>query len=68
MAESAYNNAKNASTGHTLSELICGYHFRVSFEGDINPRSKSRSADKRVGELRELIEVCCQNLLHAHEL
>ena len=26
MAEFAYNNAKNASTGFTLFELNCGYH------------------------------------------
>ena len=68
MAEFAYNNAKNASTGHTPFELNCGYHPRVSFEEDVDPRLKSRSADKLAGELRELIEVCCQNLFHAQEL
>ena len=26
MAEFAYNNAKNASTGHTPFELNCGFH------------------------------------------
>ena len=31
MAEFAYNNAKNSSTGHTLFELNCGYHLCVSF-------------------------------------
>ena len=30
MAEFAYNNAKNASTGFTPFELNCGYHSRVS--------------------------------------
>ena len=30
MAEFAYNNAKNASTGHTPFELNCGYHPSVS--------------------------------------
>ena len=58
MAEFAYNNAKNTSTGHTPFELNYGYHSRVSFEEDVDPRSKSRSADKLAGELRELIEVC----------
>ena len=29
MAEFAYNNAKNARTGHTPFELNCGYHPRV---------------------------------------
>ncbi len=65
MAEFAYNNAKNASTGHTLFKLNCGYHPRVFFEEDVDPRSRSRSANELAKELRELMEVCCQNLLHA---
>ncbi len=68
MAEFAYNNAKNASTGHTLFELNCGYHPRISFEEDVDPRSRSRSANELAEKLRELMEVCCQNLLHAQEL
>ena len=64
MAEFTYNNAKNPSTGHTSFELNCSYHPRVSFKEDIDPRSKSRSADKLARKLRELIEVCYQNLLH----
>ena len=32
MAEFAYNNAKNASTGHKPFELNCGYHPHVSFK------------------------------------
>ncbi len=68
MAEFAYNNAKNASTGHTPFELNCDYHPRVFFEEDVNPRSRSRSANKLVEELRKLIKVCCQNLLYASEL
>ena len=39
MAKFAYNNAKNASTSHTLFELNCGYHFCVSFNENINLRS-----------------------------
>ncbi len=65
MAEFAYNNAKNASTGHTPFKLNCGYNPRVSFEEDVDPRSRSRSANELAEELRELMEVCCQNLLHA---
>ncbi len=65
MAEFAYNNAKNASTSHIPFELNCGYHPRVSFEEDVDPHSRSRSANKLAKELRELMEVCCQNLLHA---
>ncbi len=67
IAEFAYNNAKNASTGHTPFELNCSYHPRVSFEEEVDSRSRSRSANKLVEELKELIEVCYQNLLHAQE-
>ncbi len=68
MAEFAYNNTKNASTGHTSFELNWGYHPRVSFKEDVGPRSRSRSANELVEELKELMEVCCQNFLHAQEL
>ena len=68
MAEFAYNNAKNASTGHTPFELNCGYHPRVSYEEDIDPRSKSKLADELSAELQELMTVCRENLHHAQEL
>ncbi len=59
MAEFTYNNVKNASTDHTPFKLNCGYYPRVSFEEDIDTHSRSRSANKLVEELRELMEVCC---------
>ena len=68
MAEFAYNNAKNASTGHTPFELNCGYHPRMSYEEDVDPRSQSKSADELSAELRELMIVCRKNLYHAQEL
>ncbi len=68
MAEFAYNNAKNASTGHIPFTLNYGYHSRVSFEKDVDPRSRSCSANKLAKELRELIKVCCQNLLYTQKL
>ncbi len=42
MAEFAYNNAKNASMGHTPFELNCGFHPRASYKKDVNPRSRSK--------------------------
>ena len=39
MAEFAYNNAKNASNGHTPFELNCGYHIWMSYKEDIDSRS-----------------------------
>ena len=68
MAEFVYNNAKNASTGHTPFELNCGYHPQMSYEEEVDPRSKSKSADELSAELRELMIVCRENLHHAQEL
>ena len=68
IAEFAYNNAKNASTGHTPFELNCGYHPWMSYKDDVNPRSKSKSADELSAELKELMIVCCKKLHHAQEL
>ena len=65
MAKFAYNNAKNASTGHTPFELNCGYHPRMSYKEDVNPRSQSKSADKLSAELRDLMIVCREKLHHA---
>ena len=67
MAEFAYNNTKNTSTGHTLFELNCGYHPWISYEDDVDPRSKFKSVDKLSAELRELIIVYWQNLYHAQK-
>ncbi len=64
MAEFAYNNAKNVGTGHTSFKLNCKYHPKVSFKEDVDPRSKSCSANELSKELRELMEVCGQNLFH----
>ena len=68
MAEFAYNNAKNASTGHTLFELNCGHYLRMSYEENVDPRSQSKSADELLAELKELMIVCRENLHHAQKL
>ncbi len=69
VAEFAYSNAKNASTGHTPFELNCSYHPRVSYEEeDVDPRSQSKSAEELATELKELLTVCRENLQHAQEL
>ena len=67
IAEFAYNNAKNASTGFTPFELNYEYHLCVSYKKEeiLNPRSKSKTAEKLSSELRELMIVCQQNLHHA---
>ena len=68
MAKFTYNNAKNISICYMPFKLNCDYHLRVLFEKDINFYSKSCSIDKLAKELRELIEICCQNLFYAQEL
>ena len=68
MAQFAYNNTKNASIGHTPFELNCGYHPQVLYEEDIDPRSKSKLADKLSAELQEVMTVYQENLHHAQEL
>ena len=68
MAEFAYNKAKNASTGHTPFELNCGNHPQMSYKEDVYPHSQSKSADKLLAELRELLIVCRKNLYYAQKL
>ena len=67
MAEFVYNNAKNINTSHILFKLNCGYHPCVSYEKDLDPRSKSKSAKELSSKLQELITVCQQNLYYAQE-
>ena len=65
MAEFAYNNARNASTSHRSFELNYGYHPRMSYKEDVNPRWQSNSADELSVKLRKLMIVCQKNLHYA---
>ena len=68
MAEFVYNNFKNASTSYTPFELNCSYHPCISFKDKYNAQSRSSSAKKPVVILTELMNICCQNFLHAQDL
>ena len=68
MAEFAYNNAKNISTNYKPHELNCGYYSHVSYKKDVDPYSKSKSADNLTNNLRELINIYQNNLQHAQDL
>lgn len=68
MAEFAYNNAKNTSTGSTPFELNYGYYIRVLFKEDVDFYSRSCFANKLAEELKELMEICYHNLLNKWEL
>ena len=65
MAEFAYNNVKNAGTSYTHFELNCSYHLRVSYKENVDPCSKSNSADDLANNPGELMIVCWENLQHA---
>ena len=67
MAKFAYNNAKNASTGHTPFEFNCGYYPWVSYKDNLNSCSKLKTAKKLSSELQNLMAICQQNLHHAQE-
>ena len=68
MTEFGNNNTKNIYTGHTFFELSYGNHPCILFKDDVNPCSRSCSAKKIAQELRDLILICQQNLLHVQEL
>ena len=68
MAEFAYNNSKNASTGYVPFELNCDYHSQMSYMEKVNPYSQSKSADEQSKDLRELIVIYCKNLYYAQKL
>lgn len=68
MVKFAYNNGKNASTGHTSFELNCGYYPKVFWKKGVDPCSKSRSTDKEAIALHKLISVYKNNLQYVQEL
>ena len=64
----AYNIAKNANTSYILFELNCRYYPGISFEKDLDPRSKSKTIKELFSKLQKLMVICQQNLYHAQEL
>ena len=67
MTEFAYNNAKNTSSNYSPFELNFGFYPRVSYKGDVNPQSRSKTADQLPTELDTLMSVYRENFQHAHE-
>lgn len=58
MAEVAYNNAKNASSGYLSFMLNCGYYPHVFLEDKVDYHLKFHSTDKLAQGLRELMSIC----------
>ena len=67
MVEFVYNSAKNVSTGHIFFELNCSYHPQVFFKDNIDFCFKSHTTNELAKKLRELINICQQNLFHAQK-
>ncbi len=64
MAEFTYNTTKNARTDHTWFKLNYRFHPQLSFNNNIDVSLRSCSANKLAKELRELIDICYQNLFY----
>ena len=64
MAKFAYNNAINTSTNFTLFKLNYRFRFQILFKENVDARSQLCLANKLANKLRELIEICYQNLLY----
>ena len=58
MAEFAYDNAKNASTGYMPFELNCGYHPWVFYKEDLDLRLLLKNAEELSSKLRSLMAAC----------
>ena len=58
----AYNNAKYASIGYMLFELICRYYPHVFYKKNVDPHSKSKAANELIKELMNLIAAWKENL------
>lgn len=56
------------SIGYIPFELNYGYHPRVFYEKNIDPYSKSKSADKLWSELTQLMIVYQENFYYPGEL
>lgn len=64
IAEFEYNNTRNISTSNTFFDHNYNYYPLVFCEDKTDSYSKSRSANKLAKELKHLIEIYQQNLLH----
>ena len=55
------------SLGYTRFELNCDYHFQMSYKENVDPRFKSKLADKLSAKLKELMIICQKNFYYAQE-
>ena len=65
MAEFAYNNSRNSSTGMSPFEAMQGYSPRMSYEEHADPKAKSKTAVEHAKDLEDLMKVLKENLKDA---
>ena len=68
MAEFAYNNSRKPSTMMRVFEALLGYHPRMSYKDNCDPRSKPRTIDENSVILRDLMKPLKVNLTESQEL
>lgn len=68
IAEFVYNNRNNTNPSHLSFEFYSCYYLRFFIEVKVNLYSKSRLANKKLKELKEINTIRWQNLFHAKQL
>lgn len=68
IAESAYKNTQNTSISYISFELNYAFHFRACYKKDVYPYYKSKSGNKRVAVLYQLMSKCKENLSYTQDL
>ena len=66
-AEFAYNNTRHSSTKLTPFEANMGYHPRMSYKDNQDPRSKSKTAEEQAKNLCDLLAELKNNLQLAQD-
>ena len=67
MAEFVYNITKNASTGHTLFKLNCGYYPCIFFNNDTNFLFQLKTAIEQSSKLNKQMTVCQKKFYYTQE-
>lgn len=65
MVEFVFNNSKHFSIELILFELNCGYHLKMSYEDESDPRSRFKTTGNKVAKFRELMDLCKANFKNA---
>lgn len=62
MIEFAYNDTKITSIRYMLFELNYGYYPYISYKQNVNPYSRSKTANKLTRKLKNPMVICRKSL------